>query len=172
MAKYEWEEAEKHNPWGKKRVRGSHCSKGHEFTEENTFIRPLDNARVCRQCRKEYARMKYQEKKEQNNGVARLKKQKVQVFELSEAVPLLDKAEPLWYALQVGLSENITPCADKPEFYADRSIEVSAAEAELMCYGCPLIKQCYDFAVAQEVNAGIWGGLHFDQDEGALFDID
>lgn len=169
MSEYKWEDADKHNPWGKKRVRGTHCSKGHEFTEENTFIRPLDNARVCRQCRKEYARMKYQEKKTQNNGVVRNKKEKIQVFELSESVPLLDKAVPFWDNLQAGLRDTKTPCADKPEFYADKSTQVSLEQAESMCYGCPLIKPCFDFAIAQNVNAGIWGGVIMDIDDGSLF---
>lgn len=172
MSEYQWEQADKHNPWGKKRVRGSHCSKGHEFTEENTFIRPLDNARVCRQCRKEYARMKYQEKKIQNNGVVRNKKEKIQVFELSESVPLLDKAVPFWYALQRGLEDNKVPCVNDPATWVDYSTKMSWYEAEELCHGCPLIKACYDFAVAQEVNAGIWGGIHFDEEEGGLFDID
>jgi len=75
-----------------------------------------------------------------------------------------------WTKLQKGLMDVITPCADSPEFYADRSIEVSVEEAEIMCYGCPLLKQCYDYAVADNITAGIWGGIHFDEDEGALFD--
>jgi len=170
MSDYQWEQAQKHNPWGKKRVRGSHCSKGHEFTEENTFVRPYDNARVCRQCRKEYAKMKYQEKKEKNNGVARAKKDKPIIFELSESAKILDKAEVLWYDLQQGLRENTVNCAGKPDEWADNSIWYSPDEAEAMCHGCPLLKSCYDFAVAQEVNAGIWGGIHFDEDEGLLFE--
>lgn len=172
MTQYQWEQAGKHNPWGKKRARGSHCSKGHEFTEENTFIRPLDNARVCRQCRKEYAKMKYKEKKAQNNGVARVKKEKIQVFELSESIPVLDKAEEAWYALQEGLAQTKTPCAGKADEYADHSILSSADEAEEMCYGCPLIKLCYDFAVLNEVNAGIWGGIIMDEGESVLFEFD
>lgn len=165
MAEIEWEEAGKHNPWGKKRVRGSHCAKGHEYTEENTFIRPFDNARVCRQCRKEYARVKYQEKKIQNNGVARVKKEKPQVFELLESSQILDSAQELWDNLQEGLRETITPCTNKPKFWADNSTLMSVQDAEEMCYGCPLLKQCYDFAVAAEITAGIWGGVHFDQED-------
>ena len=172
MTQHQWEQAGKHNPWGKKKVRGTHCSKGHEFTEENTFIRQLDNARVCRQCRKEYAKMKYQEKKAQNNGVARAKKEKTQVFELSESVPILDKAEQAWYALQEGLATTRTPCLGKSDEYADHSIMKSADEAEQMCYGCPLLKPCYDFAVLNEVNAGVWGGIHFDEEESVLFEFD
>jgi hypothetical protein len=114
--------------------------------------------------------MKYQEKKEKNNGVARAKKDKPIIFELSESAKILDKAEVLWYDLQQGLRENTVNCAGKPDEWADNSIWYSPDEAEAMCHGCPLLKSCYDFAVAQEVNAGIWGGIHFDEDEGLLFE--
>ncbi len=156
----------------KKKPRGSHCSKGHEFTDDNTFIRAYDNARVCRECRKQYAREKYQRNKDKNGGVARPKKDKIAFFELSESIPVLDKAEKAWYTLQAGLAETLTPCLDKPAEYADHSIMMSADEAEQMCYGCPLIKACYDFAVLNEVNAGIWGGIHFDEEESVLFEFD
>lgn len=39
-----------------------------------------------------------------------------------------------------------------------------------MCHGCPLLKRCYDYAVADDVNAGIWGGIHFDERKIALFE--
>lgn len=55
-------------------------------------------------------------------------------------------------------------------FYADNSILMSVDDAEKMCYGCPLIKQCYDYAVADGITAGIWGGVIFDEDDGALFE--
>jgi hypothetical protein len=154
----------------KKKSKGTHCAKGHEFTEDNTFIRAYDNARVCRECRKQYAREKYQRNKDKNGGIARLKKDKLPIFEVLESSQVSPEASLQWLELQEGLRDTTTPCADKPEFYADRSIEVSAEEAEQMCYGCPLLKQCYDYAVADNVNAGIWGGLHFDEDEGALFE--
>ena len=28
----------------------THCSHGHEFTDDNTYIQPADGARVCRTC--------------------------------------------------------------------------------------------------------------------------
>ena len=154
----------------KRKPRGTHCSKGHEFTEENTFTRAYDNARVCRECRKEYAREKYQRNKDKNGGVARIKKASAPIFEVLESSQVSDSAMPQWTALQDGMREHLVPCLGKPEFYADRSIEVSVDKAEEMCYGCPLLKQCYDYAVADNITAGIWGGIHFDEDEGALFD--
>lgn len=169
MSKYQWEEAGKHNPWGKKRIRGTHCAKGHEYTEENTFIRQFDNARVCRQCRKEYARMKYQERKIQNNGVARPKKEKVIAFEIPESAQISEAALPFWIDLQNGLRETLTPCTNSPEIFADNSITVSIDKAEEMCYGCPLLKACYDYAVSDSITAGIWGGVIMDTDDGSLF---
>lgn len=69
-----------------------------------------------------------------------------------------------------GLAKTETPCTGKPEMYADRSIEVSVDKAEEMCYTCPLLKACYEYAVAGKVTAGIWGGVHFDEIEEALFE--
>lgn len=171
MSNYTWEEAESHNPWGKKRVRGTHCSKGHEFTEENTFTRAYDNARVCRECRKQYAREKYQRNKIKNNGVARPRKEKPLVFEIPESARMLDSVKPLWYALQTGLEDNTTPCMIAgPDKYSDNPESVSIDEAEELCYGCPLLKQCYDYAVAAKVNWGIWGGVNFTEGEEVLFE--
>jgi hypothetical protein len=154
----------------KRKPRGTHCSKGHEFTEDNTFTRAYDNARVCRECRKQYAREKYQRNKDKNGGIARLKKDKQPSFDLIDATQMTPEAAVKWAKLQEGLTKFTVNCENKPEYYADKSIEVSADRAEEMCYNCPLIKECYEYAVAGKVNVGIWGGLHFDEDEGVLFD--
>ena len=157
MAKYNW---------NRSKPKSSHCPKGHEFTPENTFIRVYDNARVCRECRKEYAREKYQQNKIKNGGVARPKKDKQPMFELSESAQILDKALPLWYTLQEDLQDVQTPCKVKgPDLFTDRADEITADRAEWMCYGCPLLKQCYDFAVANDEKWGIWGGISFCEEE-------
>jgi hypothetical protein len=162
MSKYEWEEAENHNPWGKKRKRGTHCSKGHEFTPENTFIRAYDKARVCRECRKQYAREKYQRNKELT-GASRQKKirQVIIEYENTLSANAIDK----WRELQYAISENDPKCKGAESVYADRQYPVPEDKAEEMCHGCPLIKLCYDYAVAAEVNQGIWGGIDFTQEE-------
>lgn len=165
MSQYQWEEAGKHNPWGKKRVRGTHCSKGHEFTEENTFIRAYDNARVCRECRKQYAREKYQRNKAKNGGVARPKKDKPQVFELADYLQIPEDVRGLWYNLQATLKDTKPNCDEKPYYYVDNPVGIDDDTAEQMCYGCPLLKQCYDFAVASDVNWGVWGGINFTKEE-------
>ena len=172
MSQYEWEQADKHNPWGKKRVRGSHCSKGHEFTEDNTFIRAYDNARVCRECRKQYAREKYQRNKTKN-GTGRVKKDKVVAFELPESARVRDEAAGLWRQFQDELRDIETPCkVAGPEFFADNTHWITDDEAEEMCHGCPLLKLCYDYATAQGEVAGIWGGIRFGDREEALFELE
>lgn len=86
-----------------------------------------------------------------------------------ESSEISKEAMPHWTKLQLGLRDVTTQCSGNPEYYADKSIEVSALEAEVMCHGCPLIKPCYDYAVADNISAGIWGGLHFDEDDGSIF---
>nr|DAW17347.1 MAG TPA: Transcription factor WhiB [Caudoviricetes sp.] len=173
MSENKWEVADSYNPWGKKRIRGTHCSKGHEFTEENTFTRAYDNARVCRECRKQYAREKYQRNKAKNNGVARPRKEKPVVFEIPESARILDQARDAWYNLQAGLDEVITPCVELgPDKFVDNPEWIDVDEAEELCYKCPLLKQCYDYAVADKIEWGIWGGVNFTKVEEVLFDVD
>jgi hypothetical protein len=82
-------------------------------------------------------------------------------------------------------SKEYWPCLNNPYFYMDydgmgfedeegRALykHITADEAEILCHGCPLIKQCYDFAVANEEKAGIWGGIDFSADDNALFPED
>lgn len=175
MTQYEWEEAGKHNPWGKKRVRGTHCSKGHEFTEENTFIRAYDNARVCRECRKQYAREKYQRNKLKNGGVARPKKDKPQVFEIPEYLELTQEANVKWIDLQKSLKEytmNDVPCMQDAYYHIEHPENVDQDKAEELCAGCPLLKKCYDFAVVSNQEWGIWGGINFTKQGDGLFELD
>lgn len=73
-------------------------------------------------------------------------------------------------------------CLNNPYFYTDYDgygfededgnnfyQPITEDRAEQLCFQCPLIKLCYDFAVAQEVNFGVWGGVNFGVDEEALF---
>lgn len=47
----------------------THCSAGHELTEENTYLRASDNSRHCRTCRREQAAMR--RKNGNKNGAVR-----------------------------------------------------------------------------------------------------
>jgi hypothetical protein len=155
----------------KKKPRGSHCSKGHEFTEENTFIRSYDNARVCRECRKQYAKEKYQRNKEKNGGVARPRKDKTNLTDYVFYATMSPEAQRAYEVLTVGINNTKTPCmVNGPEWYTDKPQLVSPDEAEQLCYGCPLLKICYDYAVADDQKWGIWGGINFTEHEEELFD--
>lgn len=158
MAEYVWEEADSSNPWGRKRAKGTHCSRGHEFTEENTFIRPYDKTRVCRECRRQYARKKYQENKKA--GKAKPKNQPLPVFEIPEDLLLDSVQEKLYADLQKNLIDTDTPCKKTPDIF-DEAESLSDDTAENICHGCPLLKQCYDFAVASNQEWGVWGGINF-----------
>lgn len=76
-------------------------------------------------------------------------------------------------------------CHNNPYWYTDydgrgfededgnsypRSLTVD--ECEMLCSGCPLLKVCYDFAVANDEKHGIWGGINFGADYDALFDME
>jgi hypothetical protein len=158
MAEYVWEEADKSNPWGRKRAKGSHCSRGHEFTEENTFIRPYDKTRVCRECRRQYARKKYQENKK--SGKSKTKAIPIQTFELPDTLALDNKQDKLYRILQKGLETADVPCRYSQDVF-DNPENVDDNWAEELCHGCPLLKQCYEFAVASNQEYGIWGGINF-----------
>lgn len=167
MTQYEWEDAGSHNPWGKKRKRGTHCSKGHEFTPENTFVRAYDRARVCKECRKEYARKKYQENKLKNNQVPKLKK--VKEIDISYLVSSDPNVRALWYNLQQKLRGTQTPCQSSDDLWmlysGDDTHYISDETAEKLCYGCPVIKECYQYANAADESWGIWGGVNFSKEE-------
>ena len=75
-------------------------------------------------------------------------------------------------------------CRDNPYYYVDYDgygqedkerngspTPLTIDQCEELCAGCPLLKLCYDFAVANEEGHGIWGGVDFGamQDEDKLF---
>jgi hypothetical protein len=69
------------------------------------------------------------------------------------------------------------PCLNNPYFYQDYDAlgfdgpprSLTEDECEALCYGCPLLKQCYDFAVANNEQHGIWGGVDFTPKLDTLF---
>lgn len=77
-------------------------------------------------------------------------------------------------------SGGLYPCYNNPYFYVDYEDLASEDEetafqplsddqVEQLCHGCPLLKECYDFAMADQVKYGVWGGVNFGKDENALF---
>jgi hypothetical protein len=74
------------------------------------------------------------------------------------------------------------PCLNNPYFYTDynsRGFEdgdgktiygpLTVEQVENLCYECPLLKLCYDFAVANDEKYGIWGGIDFSENQDDLF---
>ena len=54
-----------------------------------------------------------------------------------------------------------TKCQIFPDPFIDFPQIVSDEHAEELCYKCPLLKLCYDYAVANDETWGIWGGVNF-----------
>jgi len=54
-----------------------------------------------------------------------------------------------------------TKCQIYSEPFVDYPDVISPDEAEELCYKCPLLKICYDYAVANDEKWGIWGGVNF-----------
>lgn len=52
-------------------------------------------------------------------------------------------------------------CQTDPYLYIDNPYKVSEDQAEELCHKCPLIKDCYEFAIANDEQYGIWGGVNF-----------
>lgn len=69
-----------------------------------------------------------------------------------------DKWDTLKHAINKADAYN---CQDKPELWSDSPQHITEQEAEILCYQCPLIKICYDYAVTAEVAWGVWGGVNF-----------
>lgn len=101
----------------------------------------------------------------------------------------LDKFEPVYVRIEKkahkaylrlldAMEENpVYPCLNNPYYYMDYDgwgfesedyhgpATISDNDAEALCYGCPLIKQCYDYAISAEIDEGIWGGINFGTQE-------
>lgn len=89
-------------------------------------------------------------------------------------VGMTPKANKAYLTLMLAIDQDpIYPCLNNPYFYMDYDglglekegqngpVSISDDDAEALCYGCPLLKPCYDYAVAAEMTDGIWGGINF-----------
>lgn len=90
------------------------------------------------------------------------------------------EAKEEWLRLQEAQDrEQFYPCRNNPYFYMDYDgfgleredgqpggrVPLTQEDADALCAGCPLIKQCYDFAVANDEQFGVWGGILFGVDD-------
>jgi hypothetical protein len=106
-----------------------------------------------------------------------------------------DSTEPIYFGIKkqaVGIYNKLRDaqeefqswnCKDNPYYYVDYNGReesedgldshraLTADDCELLCAGCPLLKLCYDFAVANDEKHGVWGGIDFAalNDEDKLF---
>jgi WhiB family redox-sensing transcriptional regulator len=53
--------------------------------------------------------------------------------------------------------------------YEDESHLIPDDLAEELCHKCPLLKLCYDFAVANGETYGVWGGINMGKAEDKLW---
>lgn len=72
-----------------------------------------------------------------------------------------------WVNLSNGMDEHkVFPCKDNPAPYVDDEIYDLETDAyEELCYGCPLLKLCYDFATLNDEKHGVWGGVNFGSED-------
>jgi hypothetical protein len=88
------------------------------------------------------------------------------------------EAEESYAKLQEGIVDLLeetglhTKCYRSDQWDTDVNPDLSVDKYEEMCYGCPLIKLCYDFAVANDEQQGVWGGVNFDVTQNDLFDME
>jgi len=59
------------------------------------------------------------------------------------------------------LQQDTLACKENPEPYIDKPHLLEDNEAEELCHKCPLIQACYQFAVANDEQWGVWGGINF-----------
>lgn len=82
---------------------------------------------------------------------------------------ILPQARKAWENLCKAQDDNpVYPCAQNPRLFTDSDF-LTEDECEMICHGCPLLKQCYDFAIANDEKHGVWGGINFSIGSDELF---
>lgn len=92
------------------------------------------------------------------------KQRKARLDELIESVKPKASAEYETLMHKLTSVDNYN-CAENPEHYIDAPEDVSDETAELLCWQCPAIRECYIFAVKEGVDYGVWGGINFTSSE-------
>lgn len=80
-----------------------------------------------------------------------------------DARPLSPVAQAAWDALDAALKRTTPLCLDDPLFTADGLTVKQRAELRAICLRCPLLDLCDDYAVADGIKSGFWGGHFFNQ---------
>ncbi|MDX3759296.1 WhiB family transcriptional regulator [Streptomyces sp. AK02-04a] len=71
------------------------------------------------------------------------------------AVPNTKRRDPVWQDDAVCRRDDI----DKELFFPDRSNKKAIAEARKLCWTCPVIQRCLEYAYRNQEDRGTWGGL-------------
>ena len=76
------------------------------------------------------------------------------------------KAINSWIKLSSKLEEiKFYPCANNPYYYTDYGTkgepELTDDDCESLCTDCPAIRECYRFAMDNDEENGVWGGINF-----------
>jgi hypothetical protein len=79
---------------------------------------------------------------------------------IPESVFLTELAGQYYAELQEKLAVTKVPCRTQLQIF-DNPEKVSQKQAKIACHGCPLIKECGNFAAASKQEYGIWGGVNY-----------
>jgi WhiB family redox-sensing transcriptional regulator len=73
------------------------------------------------------------------------------------------KPEQLYLKLAAAIRDADTnpPCqeTDPEAWFLDKSDVATSRQAKELCESCPVIKECGEFAIANQEQFGIWGGM-------------
>lgn len=64
----------------------------------------------------------------------------------------------LFQKLIQGAAENSSPCIQDPETWFSGEYE-DIALAKRLCRDCPLQRECLDYAIRNNEQGGVWGGM-------------
>jgi hypothetical protein len=78
-----------------------------------------------------------------------------------DARPLSPEAEAAWEALDAELKRTKPLCLNDPRFTTDGLSMKQRVELRAICLRCPVLDLCDDYAVADGIKAGFWGGHFF-----------
>ncbi len=115
----------------------THCKNGHEFTPENTYVRP-EGWRECRECRNNYP---------SRNGLS---------GESAE-----DEIASMYRRIRTDTSwmEDAKCKGMDPNFFhPGRGKTIQGLKAVEFCQTCPVIVPCREMAFDDPSLKGVWGG--------------
>lgn len=134
----------------------THCLRGHEWSEENTYHHPSGD-RICRACRRERAaltrRVADEAAERAVRAAARAKPR------TSAAKKAAAQSAPVTWTATAACRD-----ADPELFFPTPENTVTAREARVICKKCPVREECLAEALRVKADAhGVWAGLTRDE---------